>query len=241
MKENNNWQDIFTPATIAFIVLAAIVATSLVITINASNHINASDALIREMHETITKMTDAASASTLAPDATGVSENSSAAEEPVSYTQEELTLMLTSGKFEDLLTVATYPDSTESQLLFIAAYCARSDLASDETSVIQLATALIDHPNTTTAVMSTLAQCKSQIVWLLVAQSELCSENTLTLLVNNYCGNYYSSNNDSILVSVAIAILENPATTEQIIDELENNSNGLVEHVLDIRFGRITG
>lgn len=236
--EGNNKQ--IRRLTIAIIVLAVILLVSTIISFNTSTLVSANDTTLHKMNETIAKMSDTTPSNTPVHDTAKVPENSSAVEEPTSYTQEELIKMLTSGKFEDLLTVTTYPESTESQLLFIAAYCTRSDLVSDETSVIQLASVLIDHPNATTAVMSTLAQCKSQLVWLLVAQSELCSENTLTILVSNYSGNYYSSNNDDILVSVAIAILENPATTEQIIDELEQNSNGLVEHVLDIRFGRIT-
>lgn len=237
MKENNNRQTLLIIAAILFCVGVLFFIEG---SLNAIlNRVNASELLLREMNESLTEIAKAAPVSTPVPDTMEVPESSSAVEEPASYTQEELTKMLTSGKFEDLLTVATYPESTESQLLFIAAYCAKSDLGDDETSVVQLASALIDHPNATTAVMSTLARCKSQLVWLLVAQSDLCSDTTLATLAINYNSSYNGDIN-SIPTYVAIAILENPATTEQIIDEIGRHSSGIVERILDVRFGRIT-
>lgn len=236
MEENNtrkaNW-----PAILIIVAIAALVCIGFAVLDNSltynSNQIHDLVNQVQDMEHTFAKSAETKKA----PEES----TTDAPEEPTAYTQAELTQMMVSGKFEDLLTVATYPEATESQLLFIAAYCAQSDLGNDQANVIRLASSLIDHPSATATVMSALACCKSQFVWLLVAQSELCSETTLAILAEN-CTLVKDENNikSSIPTSVAIAILENDAVTEQIVNFLID-SNGYIEYINDIRLGKITG
>lgn len=164
-------------------------------------------------------------------------ESSAPAEEVPTYTQEELISMAVSDDFNNMMKVALYPEATESQLLFTATACAYSDSVEGETSAVRLATALLDHPNASKAVVSTLAQTKSPVVWLLVAQSELCSESTLAVLADNCINVSFGSNKDDLVVAVASAICENDAVTEDVLNMFGHTSNSYIRFIVDTKLG----
>lgn len=206
-------------------------------TLVASGTANSNLNDLREMNDTLSEMNDKLNSMSLVPEESEPAEGSTPAEEVPSYAQEELIAMAVSDDFSNMMEVALYPEATESQLLFIATACAYSDSVKGETSAVRLATALLDHPNVTKAVVSTLAQSKSTFVWLLVAQSELCSESTLAVLADHCINVSFGTTSDDPLISVVSAICENGAVTEDVLNMFEHSSNNYIRFIVDTKLG----
>lgn len=243
MDENNNKKKIRLlagAAAFAFVALIALVLISLAIIVDTNNRIVEKDGLLQDMHGSLIAVNRSLGNMSQAGlhDSDELTESSNTAKEAPSYTQEELINMAVSDDFANMMIVALYPEATESHLLFIATACTYSDSVEGETSAVRLATALLDHPNVTKAVVSTLAQSKSPVVWLLVAQSELCSESTLAVLADNCISFSFGTNKDDLVVAVASAICENDAATENIFNILEHTTNGYIRFIVDTKLGK---
>lgn len=233
--EENKKRKICLGAVISLIItLVALVLISLAIAVDTSNRIAVAEKSISDVNSNVNVLVDSLTSISQSP----TSESYPSTEEAPSYTQEELISMAVSDDFSNMMEVALYPEATESHLLFIATACVYSDSVGGETSAIRLATALLDHPNATSAVASVLAQSKSRLVWLLVAQSELCSESTLAVIADKCVSASFGVSNDDPLVSVVCAICENDAVTENVLNIFEHSGNSYLRFISDAKLGK---
>lgn len=240
MEENKkrkfNWSKVgFAIAVIAVFaivvgfVFVAIIAPFTVFDTNG--RVAADQVVLREMNDMLSEMNDKLNSMSLVPEESEPTEGSTPAEEVPSYTQEELNNMVFSHNFDDLLTVASNPNATELQLMFIAHECV-TVIGSDTDKLMPLVVALVSNPNCTTAIVTTLANINYYEVWLVVAQSDLCSETTLLLLAEQ-CSPYNPNTpNSNLLVPVVSAICENDAISIHVIQVLNNNYYACIQDVV---------
>lgn len=243
MVENNKMeshtkQNLIKAVKLVLLVCSAFFAgLALVFAMGVDSRLAADEGILRDVSGSLSEVNRKLDSMTQTLEETESAESSSPAEEAPSYTQEELIGMAISDDFNNMMKVALYPEATESQLLFVATACAYSDPVMDETSAVRLATALLDHPNATKAVVSALAQTRSRFVWLLVAQSELCSESTLAVLADHCINVSFGITSDDPLFSVVSAICENDAVTEDVLNMFEHSSNNYIRFIVDTKLG----
>lgn len=202
---------------------------ALVFVVGISGRLTTDEGLFREMRSELSVANGKLDDMAQAPEETEPAESSSSAEEAPSYTQEELNDMVFSRNFDDLLTVASSPNATELQLTLIAQECVTA-IGSDIDKLMSLVVALVSNPNCTTTIVTMLANVNYYEVWLVVAQSDLCSEATLLLLAEQ-CSPYgnYDSN---FLVPVVSAICENDSISIYVIQVLNNNYYACIQDIV---------
>lgn len=243
MEENNNLgsntkQNLFKALKTGLLICSVIFAAlALTFATGVNGRLATDEGILRDVESSLSEMNRKLDSMTQAPEATEPAESSSPAKEAPSYTREELTNMAISDDFSNMMKVALYPEATESQLLFVATACAYSSSVETETSAVRLATALLDHPNATNAIASTLAQSESKFVWLIVAQSELSSESTLAVLTDHCLGASNGTVHNDPLIAVVSAICENDAVTEDVLKMFKHCPNSYIRFIVETYLG----
>lgn len=237
-KRKINWSKVGVAivAIVAFAIVVALIFLGFATPISVfdtNGRVAADQVVLREMNDTLHEVNSKLDSMPQVGvhDSAEPAESSTPAEEVPSYTQEELNDMVFSRNFDDILTVASSPNATELQLTLIAQECV-TVIGSDVDKLMPLVVALVSNPNCTTTIVTTLANINYYEVWLIVAQSDLCSETTLLLLAEQ-CSPY-NNNNDSgsnLLVPIVSAICENDAISMNVIQVLNNN---YYAHIQDI-------